>query len=274
MKKLLALILSGITVLGMSMITSAADSKCKCTSGGPNCQCMVLLESRTENGITMNLYGHPDDCKCGASGPILYKMVLEDPASESAALEQESTGIPWPVAIAANAENKSVGEYMNNAVTSTPELSQTTPVAQGGNVIIDGMISNQTFSVKKVLPAHVNSIKAQAASIGGTVLNCVDIDGSVFFDTANVNFYMPGVVSGQNIQVYHLINGTWCPLNVTEIREDHVIVDMTSYGIIAFVEVPAETSVEAEAPAEAEIPVETPAEAEASIEAVAEVPAE
>ena len=272
MKKLLALILSGITVFGLSMVTLAAGH-CVCPTDRPNCQCMVLIGSSTNGEITMNGYGHPDDCKCGTttsentgentsdSTPVLYRMILGDTTSESNALEQESTGLPLPTIMAASAENKSVGEYMNNAVISTPGLPETTPVAQGGDVIIDGMVRPQTFSVKKVLPAHVNSIKSQASTMDGTVLNCVDIDGSVHFDSAIVNFYMPGVESEQNIQVYQLVGGEWIPLNVTEIREDHVVVEMTSYGIIAFVEVPAETVVEPEVLVEPEASV-GPAEVE------------
>lgn len=222
MKKLLALAAAGVLALSMSMFAFASS----CTPCSP-------CDSSVDPGLS------PEE------------MAIAQ-ASEAAALAQEATGIPWPTAIAAGEENKSVGEYMNNAVTSTPGLSETTPVAQGGNVIINGQPSNQTFSVKKVLSAHVDSAKAQAATVGGTVLNCVDVDGSVFFDTATVNFYMPGVVSGQNIQVYHFANGTWSPVNVAEIREDHVVVDMTAYGILAFVEIPAEAPVEvaAEVPAE------------------------
>lgn len=53
---------------------------------------------------------------------------------------------------------------------------------------------------------------------------------------------MPGVTAGQNIQVYQYdyINGQWTSVAVAEIREDHVVVDMTSLGVLAFIEVPAE----------------------------------
>ncbi|MCI9462370.1 MAG: hypothetical protein HFI48_00595 [Lachnospiraceae bacterium] len=255
MKKLLALILAGTLLISMSAYVLAEETgdsdgytppaTCPCRDPN-NCSSAEILGSCG--------CGAPD-CKCTAGGGssndsnsywagLTPEEIAIAQGSEAAALAQEATGIPWPTAIAASEENKSVGEYMNNAVTSTHGLSQTTPVAQGGNVIINGQPSNQTFSVKKTLPAHVDAAKAQASALGGTVLNCVDIDGSVFFDTATVNFYMPGVVGGQNIQVYHFANGTWSPVNVAEIREDHVVVDMTAYGILTFIEVPA-------APAEA-----------------------
>lgn len=226
MKKLLALVAAGTLALSMSMFVFASDC------GSPCNPCDNVVDSRIVYWVDQGFSN---------------EEIAIAQASEAAALAQDATGIPWPTAIAAGEESKSVGEYMNNAVTSTPGLSKTIPVSQGGNVIINGQPSNQTFSVKKVLPAHVDSAKVQAATVGGTVINCVDIDGSVFFDTATVNFYMPGVVNGQNIQVYHFANGTWSPVNVAEIREDHVVVDMTAYGILAFVEIPAEAAVDASA---------------------------
>lgn len=161
-------------------------------------------------------------------------------ADEITALEYEATGVPWSTWIAAEDENKSLGEYMNNAIIGTPGLENTTPVGQGGNVIINGQPSNQTFSVFKPLPAHVDSAKSQASALGGRVLNVVDVKASVSFETANVNFYMPGITGAENVQVYHYANGAWYPVNVSEIREDHVLVDMTQLGVLAFIEIAAE----------------------------------
>lgn len=157
------------------------------------------------------------------------------------ALAAEATGIPMATAIAADEEGKTVGEYMNNAVTEVQGLDNATPVAQGGKVIINGAPSNQTFSVLKPYLAEVNSAKTQAAALGGSVLNVARIDASIGgFNTATVNFYMPGVAAGNNIQVYQLVDGQWSSLNVSEIRKDHVVVDLTSLGTIAFIEVAAQ----------------------------------
>lgn len=129
---------------------------------------------------------------------------------------------------------------MNNAVTELPGLTDLTPVAQGGQVIINGAPTNQTFSVQKPLVVQVQAAQAQAAALGGNIMNVTTVKGSVSFDTATVNFYMPGVTAGQNIQVYQLKDGVWNNVAVSEIREDHVVVDMTSYGVYAFIEVPAQ----------------------------------
>ena len=164
---------------------------------------------------------------------------VEADAQQAAQLARE-TGIPTSVSVQADGEDKSVAEYMNNAVTELPGLTDLTPVAQGGQVIINGTPTNQTFSVQKPLIVQVQAAQAQAASLGGNIMNVTNVKGSVSFDTATVNLYMPGVTVGQNIQVYQLKDGTWNSVTVSEIREDHVIVDMTSYGVLAFIEVPVQ----------------------------------
>lgn len=141
-----------------------------------------------------------------------------------------------PVGAAAAAEGKTVGEYMNNAVTELPGLTDVTPVGQGGHVIINGAPSNQTFSVLKPHYAHVTYAKTFANSIGGRVLNVATIKASVSFNTATVNFYAKGVKAGQNIKVYQYVDGSWVEVEVTEIREDHVVVNMKSLGTLAFIQ--------------------------------------
>lgn len=151
----------------------------------------------------------------------------------------EAASVPADVAAAAEAAGKTVGEYMNNAVVTVPGLDYVVPIGQGGHVIINGAPSNQVFSVLKPARANVYSAKAYAAALGGKVLNVVQINAAVkHFQTARVNFYMKGVAAGQNIKVFQTVNGQWLEVKVAEIRQDHVVVDMTSLGTLAFIEVP------------------------------------
>ena len=99
------------------------------------------------------------------------------------------SSIETMLASAAMAEDKTVGEYMNNAVTRLPGLENVTPLGQGGHVIINGVPGNQTFSVLKPHYAYVNFAKTLAGGVGGRVLNVAEIKASVPFDTATVNFY-------------------------------------------------------------------------------------
>ena len=128
---------------------------------------------------------------------------------------------------------------MNNAVIEVPGLEHVWPVGQGGHVIINGAPSNQVFSVLKPTLADVRAAKTFAAALGGKILNVVQVKASVQgFRTARVNFYVEGVTDGQNIKVFQIINGQLLELEVAEIRDDHVVVDMTALGTIAFIEVP------------------------------------
>lgn len=149
------------------------------------------------------------------------------------------SSIETMLASAAMAEDKTVGEYMNNAVTRLPGLENVTPLGQGGHVIINGVPGNQTFSVLKPHYAYVTFAKTLADGVGGRVLNVAEIKASVPFDTAIVNFYAEGVKAGQNIKVYQYRDEAWVEIEVTEIREDHVVVNMTSLGTLAFIELPA-----------------------------------
>ena len=70
-------------------------------------------------------------------------------------------------------------------------------------------------------------------------MNVVQVKASVQgFRSARVNFYVKGVTDGQNIKVFQIINGQLLELEVAEIRDDHVVVDMTALGTLAFIEVP------------------------------------
>lgn len=273
MKKILALLLAGVMVVSMSVMAFASNDKTGedvyksifNANGNPSKESIdfilrnlgesdeEMLDEYLTNERGVDWYydfqedwesflWHPPvmDSPCGSSSEDDEDVVF-DRGSEAEALAIEATGIPMATTLAAADENKSVGEYMNNAVVAAPGLDNAVPVSQGGNVIINGAPSNQTFSVLKVLSGHTEAAKAQAASIGGRVLNVARIDASVYFDTATVNFYMPGVKTGQNVQVYQYdyVSGSWVGVAVAEVRDDHVVVDMTSLGILAFIEVPA-----------------------------------
>ena len=175
-----------------------------------------------------------------AKSPSADSYSTGSTSSAAAVSAVTASSVPSGVAKAAADENKTVGEYMNNAVTEVPGLDSVVPLGQGGHVIINGVPSNQTFSVLKPSTDNVNLAKSQAAALGGTVLNVAQISASMTgFDTATVNFYLQGIKAGQNIKVYQLVDGQWVELTITEIRDDHVVVDMTSLGTLAFIEVPA-----------------------------------
>ena len=100
----------------------------------------------------------------------------------------------------------------------------------------------------------LKNLLAFAATLGGSVLNVVKVDvpANLKWASANVNFYTPGIVTGQNVKapltmlegrtvagsleqtlfkVYTYADDTWTECNVTEVRDDHVVVDIKIYAI-------------------------------------------
>lgn len=171
------------------------------------------------------------------SAPVMAK---ESGAPVAVYLEDSSDVGDPSITAAAIAEGKLVDEYLANAVTGIWAMDKVVPVAQGGNVILDGQQTNVTFPVLKPELSRVYSAKDYAASIGGDILNVVKIETHIGFDLANVNFYMPGITGTENIHVYAYSESTntWTELTVTEKRTDHVLVNMTGTGVLAFLTTP------------------------------------
>ncbi len=121
----------------------------------------------------------------------------------------------------------------NNAVTYGSNT-----IAQGGHVEINGGKSNVTFLLSVPDSGTVASAGSLAAGLKGTLLNCVSVSSQVAFKTAKVNFYITGVTAGDNIAVYQNQGGKWVQLQTAEIRQDHVVVNMSTTGTVAFIRVP------------------------------------
>ena len=230
MKKFLALVLAGtmlitVPVMAAEETTKAATAASEAEDGDEN--------SENNGGNT----GGTDSVTTDKVKPKPKKPREENAAP---ALAVEASSVPAAVAQAAAAEGKTVGEYLNNALVTIPGLDNAVPIGQGGHVIINGAPSNQVFTVLKPIAAVVNSAKTFAASLGGRVLTVAHVKASVSgFRTAQVNFYMKGIKAGQNIKVFQIVNGRWLEVDVIEIRDDHVVVEMTSLGTLAFVEMPS-----------------------------------
>ncbi|MBQ7616054.1 MAG: hypothetical protein IJU77_13490 [Butyrivibrio sp.] len=110
---------------------------------------------------------------------------------------------------------------------------------QGGKVEINGGKSNVTFTIKVPSSSVMSSANQLAGKLGGSLLSCISTSSpGASFSNAKVNFYVGGVTAGDNIAVYQNQNGSWVQLPVAEVRQDHVVVNMTKHGDLAFVRVP------------------------------------
>lgn len=132
---------------------------------------------------------------------------------------------------AAREESKSVGEFYNNAVLDTPGIENAVTVAQDGNLVVDGQVTNMTANISKVMNrAYVDSVRATQT---GTVLNVVDVSYPAV--NATINFYMPSITGTENIVALQYNAGTWVNVDVAEVRADHVTLNMTGNGVVAFI---------------------------------------
>lgn len=158
--------------------------------------------------------------------------------SSSSGSRSSSSPSPQYQAVVRNAAaaGMTVGEYMNNAIVSSSGVVGATPIGQGGHVVINGKRSNVVFTLS---PARGSAGSAQglASSLGGTLLNVVNVSSTVGFSNASVNFYVKGLTDNNLVSVYQLQNGSWVQITVTECRKDHVVVNMTSTGVLAFIRI-------------------------------------
>lgn len=205
MKKFLVFTLAGVMLVTMPVMAATS----------PDATSVSETSSRSKHESSSDLPG------LAASIPSV------EASSLSSAVEQ-----------AAAAEGKTVGEYMNNVVVEVPGLENAVPIGQGGHVMINGAPSNQVFSLFRPTQGQVSSAKTFAEALGGRLLTVVRVKASVNgFQTARVNFYLEGIVIEQDIKVFQYTDGKWLECNVAEIRANHVVVDMTSLGTLAFIEV-------------------------------------
>lgn len=162
------------------------------------------------------------------------RKALEEAHREAVRLENEAAEQGFENAAQmqeAQSAGKSAAEYYNNAVVTTGGIENAVPVAQGGQLIIDGEVTNASATVSKVSSVYVDSVRAARE---GRLLNVVDVRFPAH--EAVVNFYMPGIEAGDTVTAVQFTDGTWTDVEVGEVRTDHVLLKLTHSGVVAFLE--------------------------------------
>lgn len=170
---------------------------------------------------------------CAAPSPVASSVI-----SYEAVVATSANAAPEVSAIerAAASSGVSVSEYAANAVVNTPGLSDAAPIAQGGGCVINGAASNATFTLNPVESGTTAYALSLAGSLGGTVLNVIDISApGVNFADAEVGFYVAGVKAGDNVAVCQAVKGEWTPVEVTEVSDNGVKINMHNAGIYCFI---------------------------------------
>ncbi|MBE5825785.1 MAG: hypothetical protein E7307_04020 [Butyrivibrio sp.] len=209
MKKILALVLASVIMVSTSLSAFAADE----TTGGSRSVTAEDIEK---------LQGEIDQL----TGQI-KKLTKAVQAMNKGGGGGGGTPSPSEPRSAILRRNNAVAYYGNT-------------VAQGGHVEINGNKSNVTFVLTVPNSGIISSANQLAGSLGGVLINCVQTSSpGVAFSSAKCNFYCSGVNVGDNIAVYQQQKKGWVQLSVAEIRKDHVVVNMSGHGPVAFIRVPA-----------------------------------
>lgn len=195
----------------------------------------LLATSVLFASMTVSAAGSPSAAVVASKAPSA--AASSAPASTPAYV---SEGFSSAVDAQAAAERgMDAGEYYNNAITSTPGVADATPVGQGGKILINGVPTNLTASLSKVSRAVADGAVAQAAALGGKLLNVVNVTfPNANYSVATVNFYVKGLANGTQVAARQYVGGTWIEVEVVEARADHVVLNLKGNGPVAFVALP------------------------------------
>lgn len=184
---------------------------------------------------------------CAAS--LLFASMTVSAAGSPSAAVVASTAAPAAYvsegfsnaadAQAAEARGMSAGEYYNNAIVATPGVPNAVPMGQGGKILINGVPTNLTASLSKVNKAVADSAVAQAAGLGGSLLNVVNVNfPGANYSVATINFYVKGLANGTKVAARQYVNGVWVEVEVVDARADHVVLNLKNSGPVALVALP------------------------------------
>lgn len=165
-------------------------------------------------------------------------MAEEVGAPVAVYLDSESNiGIPAET-VRAIAEDKTIGEHMNNAVVDHWDMTgdEVQDLAIGKGAILDGVAApGLTFDLVKPELKRVYAAKALAQG-KGSLLAVANVHTHAGYGTAQITFYAPGVKAGQAITVYQRVTDEEWVAVPTVVTDDHVTVDITDNNHLAFIE--------------------------------------
>lgn len=145
--------------------------------------------------------------------------------------------------------NKTIQEHTNNAVTDhwDMESDAVQALAIGKGAVLDGEEApGLTFELMKPELKRVYAAKTLAQG-KGTLLAVANVHTHASYETAKITFYAPGVKAGDAITVYQRVTDDDWTAVPTEVTDDHVAVEITANGHLAFIKAPV-AAVAVEAP--------------------------
>jgi len=173
------------------------------------------------------------------STPVMAKEGVGAPGAPVAVYLESGSDIGVPAeTVRAIAEDKTIGEHMNNAVVDhwAMDPDKVQDLAIGKGAVLDGVASpGLTFELLKPELKRVYAAK-ELAQGKGSLLAVANVHTHVGYGTAQITFYAPGVKAGQAITVYQRVtDDNWVAVP-TVVADDHVTVDITDNTHLAFIE--------------------------------------
>lgn len=171
------------------------------------------------------------------STPVLAQEGVGAPGSPVAVYLEGNSDIGEPAeTVRAIAEDKTIGEHMNNAVLDHWDMDEVQALAIGQGAVLDGVDApGLTFDLQK--PELKRVYAAKELSQGkGSLLAVAKVHTHAGYGTAKVTFYAPGIKADQAITVYQRVtDDNWVAVP-TVVTDDHVVVDITANEHLAFIE--------------------------------------
>lgn len=137
--------------------------------------------------------------------------------------------------LAAEAE-KSLPEYVANAVSEMEGISDIPAIASASNLVTEGKTTKATCVVDKVETGTIKYAQQKAAAVGGSMLAVAKLSApGVNLVDAQVTLTVEGVKAGDTVSAFKSVKGEWVAVDVVAVADDSVTIkfdEQTIYTLI------------------------------------------
>lgn len=132
--------------------------------------------------------------------------------------------------------DKSLPEYVSNAVSDMDGVRNLPAIASASNLVTEGKTTKATCVVDKVDVAAIRYAQKKADAVGGNMLTVVELSApGVNLVDAQVTLNVEGVAAGDAVSVYKSVKGNWVAVDVVAVAENAVTIKFDSKGIYTLI---------------------------------------
>ncbi len=131
---------------------------------------------------------------------------------------------------------KSLPEYVSNAVSEMDGISEIPAIASASDLVTEGAVTNATCVVDKVNVDALRYAQDKAAAVGGDMLAVVELSApGVNLVDAQVTLTVTGVKAGDAVSAYKCVKGEWVAVDVVAVADEKVTIKFDSKGIFTLI---------------------------------------